>query len=100
MLASAARTNGPAGTFYDPLLADATATSDAGQIVSSVLVLGPSAQGMTSSSAGPLVGLPAGSGRLPLESLPTFGSEPVDPTPHTAARRRWPPPWRPRCRGP
>jgi hypothetical protein len=85
VLASAARTNGPAGTFYDPFLAEATATSDAGQIVSSVLVLGPSAQGMTSSSGGPPVGLPAGSGLLPLESLPTFGSEPVDPTRTPAA---------------
>ncbi|HEY7814942.1 MAG TPA: hypothetical protein VIC62_16975 [Nakamurella sp.] len=80
VLASAARTGGPAGTFYDPFLAEATATSDAGQIVSSVLVVGPSAQGTTSSSGGPSVGLPAGSGLLPLESLPMFGSGPVDPT--------------------
>ncbi|HEY5882263.1 MAG TPA: hypothetical protein VIU11_25360 [Nakamurella sp.] len=76
VLASAARTDGPAGTFFDPYLEDDAGTSDAGQTVSSVLVVGPSAQGATSAAGG----FPAGSGLLPLESLPTFGSEPVDPT--------------------
>lgn len=67
ILASAARTDGPTGTFYDPF-ADGDEDS-AGQRLSSVLVIGPSA-----------AGLPPGAGLLPLESLPSFGSEPVDPT--------------------
>ena len=72
VLASAARTDGPAGTFYDPFLDDAADTSERGQTVSSVLVVGPSAQSTAA--------FPAGSGLLPLDSLPAFGSEPVDPT--------------------
>ena len=77
VLASAARTDGPAGTFYDPYLDDDDAGAEAGQTVSSVLVVGPSAHGGA---------VPAGAGRLPLESLPAFGSEPVDPV-HPAAHR-------------
>ena len=72
VLASAARTDGPAGTFYDPYDDDAAEAPAPGQAVSSVLVIGPSAQGSATS--------PAVSGLLPLESLPAFGSEPVDPT--------------------
>ncbi len=75
VLASAARTDGPTGTFYDPYLDDTAAGSGAVQTVSSVLVVGPSAQG----GPPPAAGRPAGSGLLPLESLPAFGSEPVDP---------------------
>ncbi|MFN8196713.1 MAG: hypothetical protein U0R72_00060 [Nakamurella multipartita] len=41
-----------------------------------MLVVGPAALGGAASA----VGLPAGSGLLPLESLPSFGAEPVDPT--------------------
>lgn len=70
LLGSAARTDGPAGTFYDPYLDDTGDASGGGQTVSSVLVVGPSAQ---------VGGSPAGAGLLPLESLPAFGSEPVDP---------------------
>lgn len=78
VLASAARTDGPAGTFYDPYLDDDTARGPgAGQTVSSVLVVGPSAQGYASQ---------AGAGLLPLESLPAFGSEPVDPVRPVVAR--------------
>jgi hypothetical protein len=77
VLASAARTDGPAGTFYDPYLDDDASGTDVGQTVSSVLVVGPSAQGGAA---------PAGAGLLPLESLPAFGSEPVDPV-HPAAPR-------------
>ncbi len=76
VLASAARTDGPAGTFYDPFLDDDGGGAAEGQTVSSVLVVGPAAQGSAPSSAG----LPAGAGQLPLESLPVFGAEPVDPT--------------------
>lgn len=76
LLASAARTDGPAGTFYDPYLDD-TAGSDGGQTVCSVLVVGPAAQGGASA---------AGAGLLPLESLPAFGAEPVDPVRPAAAR--------------
>lgn len=75
ILASAARTDGPAGTFYDPYAADEDEPAQ-GQRVSSVLVVGPAALGGAASA----VGLPAGSGLLPLESLPSFGAEPVDPT--------------------
>jgi hypothetical protein len=79
VLASAARTDGPAGTFHDPFLDNAADASDVGQTVSSVLVVGPSAQG-----TGPA---PLGSGLLPLESLPAFGTEPVDPNRGPAAPR-------------
>ncbi len=75
VLASAARTDGPAGTFYDPF-EDPADGVPAGQTVSSVLVVGPSAQDRGPSPTG----TPAGSGLLPLESLPAFGSEPVDPS--------------------
>jgi hypothetical protein len=78
VLASAARTDGPAGTFYDPYLDDeAAAAADRGQTLASVLVVGPAAQGGAAA---------AGGGLLPLESLPAFGSEPVDPV-HPAAPR-------------
>lgn len=77
LLASAARIDGPAGTFYDPYLSDAADASDGGQTVRSVLVVGPPAQ------AG---GSPAGAGLLPLESFPAFGSEPVDPVRPAVAR--------------
>ncbi|WP_395726197.1 hypothetical protein [Nakamurella sp.] len=77
VLASAARTDGPAGTFYDPYLDDDDAASDGGQTLASVLVVGPAAQGGAAAAGGAL---------LPLESLPAFGSEPVDPV-HPAAPR-------------
>ena len=57
VLASAARTDGPAGTFYDPYLDETPRQSDVGQTVSSVLVVGPSAHGRRTS--------PAGAGLLP-----------------------------------
>jgi hypothetical protein len=75
VLASAARTDGPAGTFYDPYLDEGGSGAAVGQTVSSVLVLGPAAPGTAS-----------GAGLLPLESLPAFGAEPVDPV-HPASPR-------------
>ena len=77
VLASAARTDGPAGTFYDPYLDDTAEQSDVGQTLCSVLVVGPTAQNGTTA---------AGGGLLPLESLPAFGSEPVDPVRPTPPR--------------
>ncbi|WP_420124322.1 hypothetical protein [Nakamurella sp.] len=79
VLASAARTDGPAGTFYDPYL-DGDGDEEPGQTVSSVLVVGPTAQG------GPAGTVPSGAGLLPLESLPAFGAEPVDPVRPAAPR--------------
>lgn len=76
VLASAARTDGPAGTFYDPYL-DGDAEAEPGQTVSSVLVVGPAAYGGAA---------PAGAGLLPLESLPAFGAEPIDPVRPAAPR--------------
>lgn len=76
VLASAARTDGPAGTFYDPYL-DGDGEEEPGQTVSSVLVVGPAVDGGAA---------PPGAGWLPLESLPAFGAEPVDPV-HPAAPR-------------
>jgi hypothetical protein len=63
VLATATTTAGPTGTFYDPF-----DEPEPGRQLSTVLVVGPS----THSAAGPLTG----SGLLPPESLPAFGSAP------------------------
>lgn len=62
VLATATTTAGPTGTFYDPFDDD----QPPGQQLSTVLVVGPSAHAV----AGPLTG----SGLLPPDSAPPFGS--------------------------